>query len=209
MLISNFHLELCLNVIHLLVVHEVDGLCEFVAVVLFSVLHRHRHLFPLFVRVRLCQALFVDLSDKGVTLSRVGAKIPFKLGLFFMHCRFVFERVLVQDLVFFLACGQPLAVTFVVLELFEYVGLGVVGTHGVVLYFDFVDFALANQLLVLVVSDLPLFAGLKLLPGFLFNHCSVGIQVLSLQLNLLQLFGKSFLLNLFVCFLFVNVFISL
>ena len=62
---------------------------------------------------------------------------------------------------------------------------------------DLVDTALVDQSIILVVTDLALFASLKLLPGLFLNHRCICIQVLPLQSDLLQLLGKtSFLFSL-------------
>ena len=85
----------------------------------------------------------------------------------------------------------------VVLELIHDGGFGVLGAYTLILHVDLVDTALIDQPIVLVVTDLALFASLKLLPGLFFNHRCVCIQVLPLQSDLLQLLGKtSFLFSL-------------
>jgi len=60
----------------------------------------------------------------------------------------------------------------------------------------------------LFVSDLSFSTCFKLFPGLLFNHSSVGIHVLSVESDLLQFLGESFILSFLVKFLFIYLLIS-
>lgn len=71
-------------------------------------------------------------------------------------------------------------VSLVVLELVEDGCLCVVSTHALVFHVNLVDTTLIDQPIVLIVSDLTLLTSFKLLPCLLFDHSSVGIQILSL-----------------------------
>jgi hypothetical protein len=206
MLISNLHLELGLDVVHACFLHQAHARCEFVAVV---VVHCLLHFFPMLVRVGLSQALFVDLRDKRVAFPGVGGKVSFKLSDLLVHLCLVFERVFVQNLVLFFACVHTLLKALIVLKLCHNVCFGIIGAHRAVLYVDFVDLALFNQPLVLVITNRPFLASLEFLPRLFLDHGCVCVQVLTLKLDLLQFFGQSFLLILFVSFLLADVVIGL
>lgn len=59
---------------------------------------------------------------------------------------------------------------------------------------NLIELALINESVVLIVADLTLLASLKLLPCLLLNHGRVGIQVLPLQADFLELLGQASLL---------------
>ena len=108
-----------------------------------------------------------------------------------------------EHLVLALASIEPVLVAAVVLELLEDAGLVVVGPHSLILHLDLVVGALVNQPLVLIVANLSLFASLKLLPGLLFHHGGVSIQILTLQPDFFELLCKSrFLFSLLLLLLF-------
>ena len=108
-----------------------------------------------------------------------------------------------EHLVLALASIEPVLVAAVVLELLEDAGLVVVGPHSLILHLDLVVGALVNQPLVLIVANLSLFASLELLPGLLFHHGGVCIQILTLQPDFFELLGKSrFLFSLLLLLLF-------
>ena len=108
-----------------------------------------------------------------------------------------------EHLVLALASIEPVLVAAVVLELLEDAGLVVVGPHSLILHLDLVVGALVNQPLVLIVANLSLFACLELLPGLLFHHGGVRIQILTLQPDFFELLGKSrFLFSLLLLLLF-------
>ena len=68
---------------------------------------------------------------------------------------------------------------------------------------DLVDTTLVDQPIVLIVTDLALFTSFELLPGLLFDHSRVGIQVLPLQTYFLELLGQTgFLFSLLFLFVF-------
>ena len=56
---------------------------------------------------------------------------------------------------------------------------------------DLVETALIDKPLVLVIADLAFFTSLKLLPGLLFDHGGVGIEVLTLKSDFLQLLSET------------------
>jgi hypothetical protein len=157
MLISNFHIQLRLDVVDACVVHQ-SACVDFVAV--FLVVHRKLHFFLLFVGVGLGEALLVDLGDEGVTFACVGGKLTLELSLLLVHVSLILERVFVQDLVLLLARCQPLLVPLVVLELVQDIIFSVLGAHLAVLHFDLIYLTLLDESLVLVVPDLSFLAGL-------------------------------------------------
>jgi len=89
-----------------------------------------------------------------------------------------------KDFILFLPGLQSVLILLVVSELVHDDGLVVLTADNLVLDINSVDLALLYETVVLVISDLTLFSCLELLPGFLFDHSSVGIEILSLQPDL-------------------------
>lgn len=113
-----------------------------------------------------------------------------------------------NDFVFLSLCLEFFLESSVLLQFFYNLGFGIRSPDRLILDFDVVDFALVYQFLVLIVSDLSLCACFKLLPSFFLYHSSVGIEILSLEFNFFQFFGKSifflFLVFLFLAYFFIN-----
>ena len=94
-----------------------------------------------------------------------------------------------QDLIFFFALFKSFLESSVVLKFINDFLFSIIGTNSVVFYLDLVDFTLFNQSTILIIPNLSLFASFKLFPSFLFNHCSICVQILSLQLYFFKFFG--------------------
>ena len=71
----------------------------------------------------------------------------------------------------------------------------IISAYGLVLDLDAAELALIDQFVVLCVADLAFGARLELLVAHLLDHGRIGIQVLSLQLDLFELLGKALLLR--------------
>ena len=108
--------------------------------------------------------------------------------------RLVLEGVFVEDLVLTLASVEAICEAVVILELLQDGLFRVLGPHGLILYLDLVESALIDQPLILVVPDLTLLTGLELFPGLLFDHGSIGVEVLTLKSDLLELLSQASLL---------------
>ena len=143
------------------------------------------------VNCGLGEALLVDLRYERILLLQSFTETPLSCLLLLVLGCLVFEGVLVEDLILALPRAESVLVAPVVLELVHDRGLGVVGSHALILDMDLVDSALLDQSPVLFVAQHALLTSLKLLPGLLFNHGSVGVQVLSLQADLFKLLSKT------------------
>ena len=103
---------------------------------------------------------------------------------------------------------QFLLVLLVIFKLVEDLGLSISSSDCLILDFYFVGAALIDKLLVLGVADLALGTGLKLLPGFFFDPGAVGVEVLSLEFDLLEFLGETVLLLLLVLLLLADLVID-
>ena len=112
----------------------------------------------------------------------------------------VLKSVLVKYFILALSRGQAVHIATIHFKLIEDDRLVVVGADDLVLDVDLVDLALVNKSVVLVVSDLALFASLELLPGLLFDHSRICIEILPLQADFLQLLCQT---SLFFALLFL------
>ena len=132
------------------------------------------------VNCSLGEALLIDFRYEWILLLQSITKGPLGCLLLLMLRCLVLEGVLVEDLIFSLSCAQPVLVTSIILKLVHDRGLGIIGSHSLILDMDLIDPALLDQSPILFVAQHALLAGLKLLPGLLLDHGSVSVQVLSL-----------------------------
>lgn len=153
------------------------------------------------------EALFVDLPLEGVSLVLVDLGLGLEHSLFLMHFCFILEDTLVNDLILPLLSLKSLRVALVVLQLLHHCSPRVEGSHGLVLDLDGAQLALVYQLLILGVSHLALLASLQLSITVFLNHGSVGVQILSLQLDFFELLGQSLFLRLLILLLFRYLFV--
>ncbi len=168
------------------------------------------HPFPALLRgSRVSQALLVDLGIERVPLLLVDGGLFPELGLALVHVGLVFEESLMDNLILLLLGLKAILVASVIFELLNDGIPSILSAHQLVLHLDGPNLALVNQLLVLVVADLPLGAGFQLLIPHLLDHCRVGVKVLPLQLDLLELLGKTLLLGPLVLFLFTDFVVDL
>ncbi len=169
-----------------------------------------RNPFPALLRGRrIGQALLVDLGIERVPLLLVNGGLVPELGLALVHVGLVLEEPLMDDLVLLLLGLEAVLVASVIFELLHDGVPSILSTHQFVLHLDGPNLALINQLFVLVVADLPLGTGFKLLIAHLLDHRRVGVQVLPLQLDLLELLGKTLLLGPLVLLLFTDFVVDL
>lgn len=92
-----------------------------------------------------------------------------------VHVRLVLQHPLVDHFVLLLLSLQPLLVPAVVLELLNDGVACVLSAYQLILDLDGADLALVDELLVLVVADLPLRTGLELLVAHFLNHGRVCV----------------------------------
>jgi len=156
-----------------------------------------------------CKALFIDLSHEGICLALLVLQLLAEVDLLLMLCRLILQCVLVEHLVLLLLCVESVLVALVRLKFLHDLGLGVVCPHSQVFHLNLVHLALVDQPLVLVITQHSFLACFEFFPGFLFNHGCVGIEVLALEFDFLEFFGKTFvffsllallLVDLLVCF---------
>ena len=147
------------------------------------------------------EALLIDFRYEWILLLQSITERPLGCLLLLVLRCLVLEGVLVEDLVFALPRAQPVLVASIILELAHDRGLGVIGSNALILDMDLVNPALLDQSSVLLVAQHALLTSLKLLPGLLFDHGSVSVQVLSLQAYLLELLSESSLLFSFLLLL--------
>jgi len=69
--------------------------------------------------------------------------------------------------------------------------LSIVSSHQLIRNFDLICTALLNQFVILCITNHALFALLKALPLLIFDHCRVGIHILTLELDLFKFFSQS------------------
>jgi len=144
------------------------------------------------------QALLVYFRIKGLSLPLLDGQFTFIVLLFQVHFWLVLQSALVENFILTLAGVQAIFVALVVVKLVHNAGAGIICSNSLVLNWDLVDCTLTDQLVVLTISDLSLFACLKLLPSLHFDHSCVSISVLSLELDFFKLLSKPlFLLSLF------------
>jgi len=105
-----------------------------------------------------------------------------------------------EHFIFSLAGVESVCVPSVIIEFLKDRCLGILCSYCLVFDLDLIGTTLLNESFVLIVANLTLLAGFELLPSLLFDHCSIGIQVLSLQSDLLELLGET---GLFLSFLFL------
>jgi len=151
------------------------------------------------------QTLLVDFGVEGLTFALFDFEFALKVLLLSVHLGLVLQSVLVQHFILTLACSESLLIALIVVQFFQNARTRVGRTHCLVLHRNAVDFALFNQLKVLTIADFPLLTSLKLLPSFHFHHGGIGVQVLALEFDFLQLLGKAFFLITFLFLLLVNV----
>jgi len=113
-----------------------------------------------------------------------------------------------QHFVFLLTNCSSILEWFINLKFSNYFVLFIVGPNSHILYTDTIELRLINKSFILFVSDLSFSTCFKLFPGLLFNHSSVSIHVLSVESDLLQFLGESFILSFLVKFLFIYLLIS-
>ena len=114
-----------------------------------------------------------------------------------------------KHLIFLLSNRQLLFVALVDHQLLHHLVLLIGGSNSLVLDGNSVQLALVNQPIVLVVPNLPFSTSFKLLPSLLLHHGRVGIHVLSLEADLLQLLSESLILSLLVLLLLIDLLVGL
>ena len=157
---------------------------------------------------RLSQTLLINLSVEWLSLFLLFFEFRLMFLLLLVLLRFILKGVLVKDLIFFLASIESVSVTSIVFKFLNNRCFGIICPDCLIFDHDLIAFALFDESVILVVSDLAFFTSLKFLPSFLFYHGSVCIQVLSLKSNFFQFLGKAcffisllflFLINLAMC----------
>ena len=113
-----------------------------------------------------------------------------------------------QHFVLLLSDRESLLVRLVVLELSGDVVPFICGSYSLIFNSYAVEFALIDETLVLVVPDLALGTGFKLFPGFLLNHGSIGVHVLPLKRDLLELLCKPVIFILLILLLLLDLLIG-
>ena len=109
-----------------------------------------------------------------------------------------------EDFIFLFAGVKSVSVTSIVCKFLHDGRLSIISPNGLIFDHDFVALALLDESVILVVSDLAFFSSLKFLIRLLFNHGSVGVQVLSLKSDLLQFLSETCLFSSFLLLLLVN-----
>ena len=126
------------------------------------------------------KALLVDFSDEGIGLALGLFELELCDLLLLVLGGLILKSVLVEDFVLSLTRVESVRVAMVVLKLLEHASLGILSSDGLVLHVDLIDLALLDQPLILIVTDLSLFACLELLPCLLFDHSGIRIEILPL-----------------------------
>ena len=148
---------------------------------------------------RFGEALLVDFGNEWISLLLGITESIFSSLLLFMLSCLVFKGVFVEHLVLSLPSIESIRVATVIFKLVEDGSFGIISTNAHIFDVDLIDTALIDQSLVLIVADLAFLTRFELLPGLLFHHGGISIEILSLEANLLQFLSKScFFLSLFL-----------
>lgn len=158
---------------------------------------------------RLCQTLLVDFRHKWVTLFLGLPQVAFSRLLLFVLGSLIFECILVEHLVLALPRIQAIRIALVILQLAHHRGLSIISPYSLVFNLDFIDTALVDQSIVLIVTNLSLFSSFELLPSLLFDHGCVRVQVLPLQSDLLQFLRQAGLFLSLLLFFLLNLAVRL
>ena len=121
------------------------------------------------------ETLLVDFCHKGIPLPICLFERTFRRFLLLMHRRLVFERVFVQHFVLSFPIFESISIAPIIVKFVHYRSLVVIGSHALIFDVDLIEAALVNQSVVLVIANLTLLTGLKLLPGLLLDHSGVSI----------------------------------